>query len=82
MSLYKFIHILLLKNDVQLKQKSDKQPKKIQWPKFILKKSCLKKNHAWTKEEGGGGSGNIQWKAKGKKEKKKEKEEWEQKANI
>ena len=43
MSLYKFIHILLLKNDVQLKQKSDKQPKKIQWPKFIFKKSCLKK---------------------------------------
>ena len=30
MSLYKFIYILLLKNDVQLKQKSDKQPKKIQ----------------------------------------------------
>ena len=30
MNLYKFIHILLLKNDIQLKQKSDKQPKKIQ----------------------------------------------------
>ena len=28
MSLYKFTYIFLLKNDVQLKQKSDKQPKK------------------------------------------------------
>ena len=28
MSLYKFTHIPLLKNDAQLKQKSDKQPKK------------------------------------------------------
>ena len=28
MSLYKFTHISLLKNDAQLKQKSDKQPKK------------------------------------------------------
>ena len=27
MSMYKFTHILLLKNDSQLKQKSDKQPK-------------------------------------------------------
>ena len=27
-SLYKFMHILLLKNEAQLKQKSDKQPKK------------------------------------------------------
>ena len=27
-SLHKFIHTPLLKNDVQLKQKSDKQPKK------------------------------------------------------
>ena len=27
MSLYKFTHIPLLKNDGQLKQKSDKQPK-------------------------------------------------------
>ena len=26
-SLYKFIHISLLKNDTQLKQKGDKQPK-------------------------------------------------------
>ena len=31
-SLYKFIHILLLKNDVKLKQKSDKQPKKRNHP--------------------------------------------------
>ena len=29
MSLYKFTYMFLLKNDVQLKQKSDKQPKKI-----------------------------------------------------
>ena len=28
MNLYKFTHISLLKNDAQLKQKSDKQPKK------------------------------------------------------
>ena len=28
MSLYKFAHIPLLKNDTHLKQKSDKQPKK------------------------------------------------------
>ena len=28
MSLYKFTHISLLKYDAQLKQKSDKQPKK------------------------------------------------------
>ena len=27
-NLYKFTHTLLLKNDSQLKQKSDKQPKK------------------------------------------------------
>ena len=47
MSLYKFTHISLLKNDTQLKQKSDKQPKKkkIQSPKFIKKKLCPKKNH-------------------------------------
>ena len=39
MSLYKFTHIPLFKNDAQLKQKSDKQAKKkkIQWPKFIKK---------------------------------------------
>ena len=39
MSLYKFTYILLLKNDVQLKQKSDKQAKKKkknQSPKFII----------------------------------------------
>jgi len=29
MSLYKFAHMPLLKNNVQLKQNSDKQPKKI-----------------------------------------------------
>ena len=48
MSLYKFIHIPLLKNDVHLKQKHDKQQKKKeikQSPKFIkkIKKSCLVK---------------------------------------
>ena len=31
-SLYKFTHIPLLKNDVKLKQKSDKQPKKRNHP--------------------------------------------------
>ena len=37
-SLYKFTHILLLKNDAQIKQKMDKQPKKKnQSPKFIKK---------------------------------------------
>ena len=37
-SLYKFTHILLLKNDAQLTQKSNKQPKKNkQSPKFIKK---------------------------------------------
>ena len=34
-NLYEFTHIPLLKNDGQLKQKSDKQPKSIQSPKFI-----------------------------------------------
>ena len=34
MSLYKFIHIPLLKNDAQLKKKKDKQLKK-KSPKFI-----------------------------------------------
>ena len=52
----------MLKNDAQLKQKSDKQPKKIQSPKFIKKKSCPKKKEK-KKEEG---RGNIKWKAKGK----------------
>ena len=46
MSLYKFTHIPLLKNDAQLKQKSDKQPKKKKSHKFIFKKIILKKkNH-------------------------------------
>ena len=47
-SLYKFTHVPLLKNDAKLKQKSEKQPqkkkKKIQSPKFIKKlKLCLGK---------------------------------------
>ena len=36
-SLYKFTHILLLKNDAQLTQKSNKQQKNKQSPKFIKK---------------------------------------------
>ena len=48
-SLYKFIHILLLKNDSQLKQINDKQPKKKQSlnslknKNHVQKKSCLVK---------------------------------------
>ena len=43
-NLYKFTHIPLLKNDGQLIQKSDKQPKKNNHPIFFLKKkSCLLK---------------------------------------
>ena len=41
MSLYKFTHISLLKNDGQLKQKSDKQPKKKKQSPNLLKS----KNH-------------------------------------
>ena len=37
MSLYKFIHIPLLKNNNQLKQKSDKQSKKQKKPSRLLK---------------------------------------------
>ena len=36
-NLYKFTHTLLLKNDDQLKQKSDKQQKKKKPTKFIKK---------------------------------------------
>ena len=47
MSLYKFTHISLLKNDTKFKQKSDKQQpkkkKKKQSPKYIIKKSFPKK---------------------------------------
>ena len=44
-NLCKFTHILLLKNDGQFKQKSDKQPKKKkkQSPNLLRKKSCPKK---------------------------------------
>ena len=42
-SLYKFTYILLLKNDVQLKQKSDKQPKKNKQSSNLLKKNQVKK---------------------------------------
>ena len=34
MSLYKFTHIPMLKNDSQLKQKSDKQPKNKTHPNY------------------------------------------------
>ena len=50
-SLYKFTHILLLKTDGQLKQKSDKPKKKKQSPNLLKnknhvprKKSCLVKH--------------------------------------
>ena len=43
MSLYKFTYILLLKNDVQLKQKSDKQPKKNTMTQIYFKKIMSKK---------------------------------------
>ena len=46
MGLYKFTHIPLLKNDVQLKPKSDKQEKKNQSPKFIIKKNHVKKKNS------------------------------------
>ena len=43
-NLYKFTHTALLKNHGQLKQKSDKQPKKKKITQFISKKkSCPKK---------------------------------------
>ena len=45
MSLYKFTHIPLLKNDGQLKQKSDKQPKKEkQSPNLLKNKNHVPKN--------------------------------------
>ena len=46
-SLYKFTHIPLLKNDGQLKQKSDKQPKKKkkkQTPNLLKNKNHIPKN--------------------------------------
>ena len=52
MSLYKFTHILLFKNDAQLKQKSDKQTKKKnQSPKFIKKYKSCKKKHVYLKKK-------------------------------
>ena len=54
-SLYKFTHTSLLKTDNQLKQKSDKQPKKKitqfikNWKSCPKTKSCLvKKKKNWT----------------------------------
>ena len=57
MNLYKFIHILLLKNDSQLKQINDKQPKKKQSlnslknKNHVQKKSCLVKQREKKKGE-------------------------------
>ena len=42
-SLYKFIHTPLLKNDGQLIQKSDKQPKKKQSPNLLKYKNHVQK---------------------------------------
>ena len=39
MNLYKFTRTLLLKNDGQLKQKSNKQPKNKQSPNLLKKKN-------------------------------------------
>ena len=50
MSLYKFIHIPLLKNDGQLKQKSDKQPKK-KITQFIKKIKIMSKKEEEEEEE-------------------------------
>ena len=43
MSLYKFTHTPLLKNDGQLIQKSDKQPKKKQSPNLLKNKNHVSK---------------------------------------
>ena len=53
MSLYKYTHIPLLKNDAQLKQKSDNQPKKKKNHLNLLKnKTCpQKKSLVKQKEE-------------------------------
>ena len=57
-NLYKFIHILLLKNDSQLKQINDKQPKKkkqslnsLKNKNHVQKKSCLVKQREKKKGE-------------------------------
>ena len=42
-SLYKFTHTPLLKNDGQLIQKSDKQPKKKQSPNLLKNKNHVPK---------------------------------------
>ena len=47
-SLYKFTHIPLLKNDSQLKQKSDK---KKQLPNLLKNKNQVKKNHVQLNKE-------------------------------
>ena len=52
-SLYKFTHILLLKNDGQLIQKSDKQPKKKNQSPHLLKikNHVPKKNQVQLKKQ-------------------------------
>ena len=51
-SLYKVTHISLLKNDGQLKQINDKQPKKKKKkkPNSLKKKSCKKKKSCLVKQ--------------------------------
>ena len=45
MSLYKFTHMFLLKNEVPLKKKKEaNNNKKGNHPNLLLKKSCLEKN--------------------------------------
>ena len=73
-NLYKFTHTALLKNHGQLKQKSDKQPKKKKKiTQFIKKKkSCLVKTKK--KKRKRKRKGNVQERKEKKKERKKEKE--------
>ena len=81
MNLYKFIHILLLKNDSQLKQINDKQPKKKQSlnslknKNHVQKKSCLVKQREKKKGEKKKGTlSRRQQPAKDRKRKKKKME--------
>ena len=50
-SLYKFIYILLLKNDAQLKQKSDKQKKKYNHPNLLKNKNHVPKKNITSKQK-------------------------------
>ena len=65
MSLYKFTHIPLLKNNSQLKQKSDKQSKKQKKPSRLLKnKYHIQLNKEKEKKEEEGNALEIQKKKK------------------